>query len=250
MDFEATIKAETLKRAIFPMWRVNDEEGLFSIDADGMTCHAANVERTEIVQAIMPLNAWEKFTVYKGVTARAQVVGVDLKWMIAVLDCTPDDVSVDIAINRGDLYLFRGMQRLSHSLIDPPKIQKIKESTPTVLMTVSGGFFVEMTKYLAAIEAIGVEIRAYREDVQFDSVYAEGDTRRYHNDVEGLTEYSGDARGIYGIEYLVDIAAGIRSNDMVSLRFGTDTPIEIEYGVDGCTISHTLAPRIDDRGGI
>jgi len=117
-------------------------------------------------------------------------------------------------------------------------------------MIVSGEFFVAMTKYLAAIEAIGLEIRAYKADVQFDSVHAEKDPRHYHLDVAGPTKYSGDARGIYGIEYLVDIAAGIQPSDSVSLRFGTDTPIEIEYEVDGCIIRHLLAPRIDDREGI
>jgi hypothetical protein len=55
----------------------------------------------------------------------------------------------------------------------------------------------------------------------------------------------GDARGIYSIEYLVDIAAGIQPNDKISLQFGTDTPIAIGYIAYGCEIRHTLAPRIE-----
>ena len=73
--------------------------------------------------------------------------------------------------------------------------------------------------------------------------------RHYSLGVDGLMEYLDDARGLYTVEYLVDIAAGIRPNDKVSLQFGTDTPIKIGYEVDGCEIKHILAPRIDDDGG-
>ncbi len=137
----------------------------------------------------------------------------------------------------------------SRRLVDLSKIRKPPKNhdqSHTILMEMSGGFFVAMIKYLAAGGAIGVEIRAYKDDVQFDSTYDEvNDPRHYSLGVDGLTEYSDDARGVYTIEYLVDIAAGIQPNDKVSLRFGTDTPIKIGYEVDGCEITHTLAPRIE-----
>jgi hypothetical protein len=241
--FEATIDAKTLKRVIYPLFMLNDA-GIFKIDSTALTCQAANLENTEIAQAIMPADAdaWDNFT-HGGLATRAHTVGIDLKWMMAMLN----DLSTD-----GDrIRLNIGMHRLSRRLIDASKIRKPPkgyDQSHTARMDMQGGFFVAMIKYLAAGEAIGLEIRAYKDDVQFDSTYDEdNDPRHYSLGVDGLTEYSDDTRGIYGIEYLIDIAAGIQPNDTVSLRFGKDTPIEIGYEVDGCEIRHILAPRIGDE---
>jgi hypothetical protein len=109
-----------------------------------------------------------------------------------------------------------------------------------------GGLFVAMIKYLAAGGSIGLKIRAYKDDVQFDSTYGEdNDPRHYSLGVDGLTEYSDDARGIYGIKHLINIAADIQSHNNIFLQFGTDTPIKIGYVVDGCEIKHILAPWIE-----
>jgi hypothetical protein len=231
--FEATIDAKTLKRVIYPLFMLNDA-GIFNIDSTALTCQAANTENIEIAQAIMPAKAWHNFT-HGGLATRAHTVGIDLKWMMAMLNCTPDDAMVAMSIDKDRIHLNIGMYRLSRRLIDASKIRKPPkgyDQSHTARMDIQGGFFVAMIKYLAAGGAVGLEIRAYMDDVQFDSTYDEdNDSRHYNLGVDGLTEYSDDARGIYGIEYLIDIAAGIQPNDTVSLRFGKDTPIEIGYEV-------------------
>ncbi len=252
--FEATIKAETLKRAIYPLYMLNDE-GIFKIDNKSMSCQATHNANVEFAEVTMPAKAWDNFTAHDRLVAKARTVGIDLKWMMAMLNCTPDDAIVDMSIDGDRIRLNIGMHRLSRRLLDTSKIRKPPKNydqSYTALMEMSGGFFVAMIKYLAAGEAIGLEMRAYKDDVQFDSTYSDAhvdnDPRHYNLAVDGLTEYSDDARGIYTIEYLVDIAAGIQPNDNVSLRLGTDTSIKIGYEVDGCEIRHILAPRIETDG--
>ena len=243
--FEATIKAETLKRAIYSLYMVNDE-GIFKIDNKSMTCQATHPANVEFGEVTMPAKAWDNFT------PSTRTVGIDLKWMMAILNCTPDDAIVDMSIDGDRIRLNIGMHRLSRRLLDPLKIRKPPKNydqSHTARMELSGGIFTAMLKYLAIGEAIGLEIRAYKDDVQFDSSYDSvnviDDPRHYNLGVDGPTEYSDDARGIYTIEYLVDIATGIQPRDKVSLQFGTDTPIKIGYEVDGCEIKHLLAPRIE-----
>jgi len=251
--FEATIKAETLKRAIYPLYMLNDE-GIFKIDYKGMTCQATNPGNVEFGEVTMPAKAfaWDNFTTHDNLAPHIRTVGIDLKWMMAMLNCTPDGALVDMSIDTDRIHLNIGMHRLSRRLLDRSKIRKPPKNydqSYTARMAMSGWFFAAMIKYLAAGEAIGLEICAYKDDVQFASSYKVNDPRHYSLGVDGLTEYSDDARGLYTIEYLVDIAAGIQPNDKVSLQFGTDTPIKIGYEVDGCEIKHILAPRIDDDGG-
>ncbi len=92
--FEATIDAKTLKRVIYPLFMLNDA-GTFNIDSTALTCQAVNTENTETAQAIMPADAdaWDNFT-HGGLATRAHTVGIDLKWMMAILNCTPDDATV------------------------------------------------------------------------------------------------------------------------------------------------------------
>lgn len=248
-ELHATIIAKALKRAMYPAYMLNDK-GVFKIDGDGLTCQAVNPESVELVEVIIPVNAWDNFTAHGGLPNQAYEFGIDLKWMMAVVNCTPDDAPVTVTIDHDKLCLKIGMHILSRRLLDPVRIRKSPKNLDrsyTVMMDVSGGFFSAMIKYLAAIKAIGLEICAYKDDVQFNSTHdVVPDPRHYSLGVDGLTEYLSDARGIYSIEYLVDIAAGIQPNDKISLQFGTDTPITIGYVAYGCEIRHTLAPRIDD----
>lgn len=247
-ELHATISAKAMKRAIYPAYMLNDK-GVFKIDGDRLTCQAVNPETVETVEVIMPAKAWDNFTAQSGLPEQAHEFEIDLKWMMAVVNCTPDDAPINVTIDHGKLYLKIGMHTLSRRLIDPVKIHKSPKNMDrsyTVMMDVSGGFFAAMIKYLAAIKAIGLEICAYKDDVRFNSAYdTDDDPGHYSISAVGLTEYLGDARGIYSIEYLVDIAAGIQPNDKISLQFGTDTPIAIGYIAYGCEIRHTLAPRIE-----
>lgn len=252
--FEATIKAETLKRAIYPLYMLNDE-GILKIDYKGMSCQATHNANVELAEVTMPAKAWDNFTTFDHLAPHTKTYGIDLKWMMAVLNCTPDAAIVAMIIDDDRIRLNIGMHQLSRRILDTSKIRKPPtnyDQSHTARMDMSGGFFMAMIKYLAAGEAEGLEIRAYKDDVQFDSTYSDAhvdnDPRHYSLGVDGLTEYSDDARGVYTIEYLVDIAANIQPHDKVSLQLGTDTPLTIGYEVDGCEIRHVLAPRIDTDG--
>jgi hypothetical protein len=63
--FEAIIKAETLKRAIYPLYMLNDE-GIFKIDNKSLTCQAINPRNVEFGEVTMPAKAWDNFTAHTG----------------------------------------------------------------------------------------------------------------------------------------------------------------------------------------
>ena len=242
-ELHATISAETLKRVIGVLAAI-DDQAMFDIASNGIVCtiqESTNAHQTTIT---LPKDAyaWENYV------AGPAEVGIDLKWMMWTMECTQDAALVDMSIDKTEIHLNIGMHNISQILLDPAEVRKPTENIKlqhTVMMEVSGWFFKAMIKYNAAIEAEALAICANRDKVSFQSWYDLDDSRQYDLEVDCLTKYLDDARGLYSMDFLVDIANHIQPTDQVSLRLGTDRPIEIEYVVDGCEIRHILAPRIE-----
>lgn len=240
-ELNAYIDAATLKRVIGVLAAI-DDKAIFDITPEGITCTIVDLHNTQQTTVTIPEEACDHYS------AESFKAGVDLRWMKDVLDCTPDAADVNMSIDETEIHLDIGMHGMSQKLIDPGEMSKPSqhiELSPAAMMKLSGGFFVAMVKYVAAIGADALEICANKVDVAFRSWYDPSDSRRYDVGVDCLIEYLGDARGLYSTDYLVGIADHIQPTDEISLRLGTDKPIEIVQVVNGCEIKHLLAPRIE-----
>lgn len=247
-QLSAIISAETLKRVIGVLATI-DDKAMFDIAPTGIVCtsqEATNAQQTTIT---LPKDAyaWDHYALEKSVAGPTEA-GIDLKWIMEIMECTPDAALVDMRIDKTEIHLNIGMHGLSHTLLDPAEMRKPTKNIKlqrTVMMEVSGEFFKAMIKYNEVIEAEALEIHANRDNVSFQSCHFFDDPRQYDVEVDCLTEYLDDARGLYSMDFLVDIANHIQPTDKVYLRLGMDMPIEIRYVVDGCEIRHILAPRIE-----
>lgn len=239
----ATMSAETLKRVIGVLAKVGDQ-AVFMIERDGLMCQVVEGAEAQQTKITIPKDAYA-CDHYDAVPAK---VGVDIEWMMEILECTMDDAIINMSIDETEMKLDIGMHGVSQKLIDLNEIRNpvedIKLKTAAT-MELSGRFFKDMVKYIEVIEAHALEIYASRTNVSFRSWHEFGDSRKYDVEVDCLKMYLDDARGLYSIDYLDGIADCIQPNDMIFVGIGTDRPIEIRYVVDGCEIQHILAPRIE-----
>ena len=66
---------------------------------------------------------------------------------------------------------------------------------------------------------------------------------------EGLLdlEVQEETRSAYGISYLADMVKGIGKTDEVTVRFGNEMPLQMDYYIrDEGKLTFLLAPRVED----
>ncbi len=242
-SLNATMRAETLKRVIGVL-EETDDTAMFNITSNGVVCTVQDPANTQQTTITLPKDAyaWENYV------AGPAKAGINLKWIMEIMECTQDSALVNMSIDKTKIHLNIGMHDLSQILLDTTEMRKPtkKINLPhTGMMELSGWLFKAIIKYNAAIEAEALEIHANRDNVSFRSWNEFDDTRYYNVEVDCLTKYLDETRGLYSTEYLTAIAKHIQPKDQVSLHLGTDIPIEIGYVVADCEIKHILAPRIE-----
>jgi len=240
-ELNAFIEAKTLKRVIGVLAKI-DDEAVFTIEQDRLSCRIIDGDNALLAMIRIPSEAFDLYV------ANPCRVGVDLNWMMAILNVTPDDAEVNMIIDKDETPEY-GLHVLSSALIGLDRVRKPPED-PRVqwdaTMQVTGEFFKQMIDYLMALNADRVMIEETSDNVMFYSHHNYKINQNYKSEADCLTEYASIAKSEYSIDYLADIAAGINTDDTVHLRFGGDMPLEIRYVVDGCEIEHILAPRIGD----
>ena len=236
----ATISAGTLTRIFSELNQIGNQ-AVFDISPTAAVCHILDASKAHQLSVTIPSEACETYIAGSG------RIGIDTSWILQILNCTPDGATVIIVIDN-EIHLNIGMHGISSKLEDIDRMRKPPKNpiiSHTVSMNITGEIFKAMIEYNEAICADALEIHANQVNVSFRSWHNFELHRYYDLEADCLTEYLEDAQGLYSTDYLVDIAAEIHPAATVSLRLGSNMPIEIEYTVDGCEIKHILAPRIE-----
>ena len=241
-ELHITINAATLKHIVSTLARVDDST-VFEIKPWGISCRIRDAANAQVVSVVMPEDAFDECH------ADDMRVGIDLGWLSEILPITSDEDEVQIIIDEKRIHVRVGIDDNSTELLNPDSVRKPPERielSHTVEMDVSGRVFKRMIDSLDAIKADSLLIRAGRDNVTFDSQYNMGSVHHYHAEADCLTEYRADARAMYSIDYLMDIAKGVPDDCVVTFQFGDHTPVLMTYMLGGCEVGQILAPRIED----
>jgi len=241
---EAQIKASKLKHAISVLRRL-DDEAIFEIKDDGMTCKLVNPANSLMVQITLPRAA---FDFYNPDDMR---IGIDLD-ILAEKVLKRVTVKDMISIGGDDeVWQFaHGIHQKSMSLLDPERLRKRTEPhTPnhTALFRMPGKTFKDIVAE-AADYGDQVLIHATYEGM---TVSAETDFKKTDTYTATLStdlygeHFESDASCLYSTDILQDIAVDMKASDNVLFKLLTDRPCEIEYAHDGVAVQFMLAPRIE-----
>ena len=247
MEFKATIEAKKLKHAISVLGRINDE-AVFNITPDGLTCRLVDVANAQITEIVMPGDAFDYHSIDE-----PHKVGVNLNKVASILTrATTKDMIVISADSTESWQFERGIHQHTLSLRPIEELRKAPETpelSHTATITMSGKEFKEIVAEAGdAGEALRVTVRS--EGVVFDAEKLMDDVPYRGKLEDGRFEMRMGVHGVqtlYSTDYLQDIAIDMRVADDVTLKFATDMPCEIAYARDGVKVRHILAPRIESE---
>jgi len=245
-EFEAVIQASKLKHMISVLRKI-DDEAIFNVSAEGITSRVVDAANAIMAQVMIAGGGADYYA------PEPHTGGIDLDKMAAGLRraTAEDNISIsEFADNTW--FISRGIHQRSMALLNPEKLRKCPDRPKikhTAAMRLYGKEFKDIMgeaselgtdKILwAALPEHGLTFRTESNEMTPDTYSAKLPADRFEIRPEEATKC------LYTLEYLQDIAAGMRATDEVMVRFDTDMPCEIEYTRDDVAVRHMLAPRIE-----
>jgi len=245
-SIKAQIDAKKLKHAVSVMRRV-DDEGIFEIGANGMSCQSVNTTNTRMGQVTIPSSTFDSYT------ANEMRIGVDLDKLAGkVLKRASAKDIINISGDADAWQFMRGIHLKTMSLLNPEKLRKMPgrfKLPHTVSIKLPGKTFKEIVAEAADVSD-HVLIRASPDALTIEAESNDMNPDMYQcllPEAQYYERFESDAQCQYATDCLHDIAADMMATDDVCFRFTTDIPCEIMYERDGVDVWFVLAPRIEDK---
>lgn len=242
--FKAVINAETLRNAIESVSSLVDEVKI-SISDHGMELKAVDPANVAMVSLSIKDAAFEYFK------ADVCEIGIDLVRLSDVLSMADKGENVQLELEEESHKLKIGVGSLSYtlSLIDPSAIRKeprIPEMDLPTSATLEGA---ALRRAIKAAEKVSDHVILGIDDTTF-YMEAKGDIDSLKLKIpstELLGMKPGEARSLFSLDYLVDMARSAGKAGEVKLEMGIDYPMKMRFCVGKfADVIYLLAPRIEN----
>lgn len=245
MKFEAIISGKRLKHAVSVLRKVNDEL-IFSVRDNRITSLVVDPANTIMVQVDIKDDAGDYCT-----APEPHRVGVDLDTMMSILKRAAMTDSIHIYEDENVWSFTRGIHNRKLKHLDIARLWKCQpwhEVSPSVCVHVTGTEFKDIMFEAAAVSQ-HIAFGASGAGMKFSTAQNEKDEEPYtarlsEDRVEFYPDGPAVAVALYSLDYLQDVAAGMRAKDAVTIKFASDLPCEIKYTRDAVDVQIVLAPRI------
>lgn len=244
--FSAQIKADRLKESIEALSALVQECRL-KLSPDGITVRAVDPANVAMVSLDMPPDVFASFEATEG------EIGLDLKKFESVLDLAAKDDTVELAFEEEKHKLVVKMRGLAYtmSLLDPSGIRKepkIPLLELPVVVTFPSACLKDAVK--AAEKISEYLLIGYKDNLYMD---AEGDIDNLTNTIPPekvkVERNNGEAKALFSLNYLIDMAKVSGKAKEVTLELGKDYPLKMKFRVaEGLAdVGYMLAPRVESN---
>ncbi|AFZ70165.1 proliferating cell nuclear antigen PCNA [Caldisphaera lagunensis DSM 15908] len=225
------------------------DEGVFTINEEGLHFRALDTSRIVMIDFIYPKSSFEEFDVDK-----EENIGVSFSTLSDILKRAEKDDELEMISDENSItlkYIGKGERlfkipqiSLSQDKLPEPKI------TFTVKAKLTNNTFIDI---INDIEAIGESITIRADDNENKLIITgKGDIESAEIELslekQNLIELSIDSpdSSTYSIEYLSDMLMAAKEADLITLMYSQDAPakIDMEYQ-NGGRITFYISPRID-----
>lgn len=243
--FELEMEGEEFSRIVKAVYALTDEARVHINRKKGLAIVARDPENVSMVAVI----AGKRDLYRLKVSDDEVVIGLDLKSINRFSKNFKNGiVKMSYDVEKSELNITysepnKSTIKFSTEVLDPssikkpPKIPDLKDKLTANVAMIGEDF----RRVVILSEMLSDEVTLRVKDEVFQAV-ADGDidkiTVTYTKD--DVLDISGEAESAYGTEYLKQLIKPIKSGDAVALRFGTDFPLNIEFG----HVNYFLAPRI------
>jgi len=245
-QFQTALKGGVIRDFVSTLRAIVDEAKL-TVTPDGITTRAVDPANVAMYDVQLRSGAFESYDASEG------LLGINLERLDEVLKLAKKNDLVQMTFDTSTFKLIIHIDGVEFSMacIDPDSIRPepdIPEMDLPISFTLDER---QVSRGVKAADMVSDHIR-FRCDETNDTVHieAEGDTddvslELTKDDLESITPAEGTA--LYSLDYVKDLSREFPKNDELSLTFGQEFPMMIEYGLaDGeCEVLAMLAPRIE-----
>jgi proliferating cell nuclear antigen len=224
------------------------EEAAFKFTPSGIKMKAMDPSHIALVDFELPSDVFEEYSVKEQV-----VLGINLAEMDKVLSRSKagDELGLELDEKQSRLmFTFRGAstRKLSLPLINIDEREFPEPKIPfTAQVEVSAG---TVQDGLKDAELVTDNVR-FLVDKESFVMTAEGDKGsselKLSKGDQALVKLdaSQQVHSMYNIKYLSDMMKGASSSDVVTIRLGTDLPVQLDFQISKGKLRFLLAPRIE-----
>jgi len=223
------------------------DEGLFKLSKDGISFIAADRAMVAVVDFKISSHAFDKYE-----AEQDQTIGLNVTNFLSILKrCgTGDRLTLNLQENKLDVIIENSSKRK----FTVPLLELRQEEVPPIDQL----NFTAKAVFKPAILQSGIDDAEIIADaVMFETsdnkflMRAEGDVSRTELELERGNEslielQDGGVKARYPLEYLKKMIKAAKISDTVSIQFGQDYPMKLDFKNEKCQLSFVLAPRVSD----
>ncbi len=242
--FKAIIDVNLLKDSIESL-SVLVDEARFRISPEGIAVRAVDPANVAMVSFDLPASAFDEFE------ADDSEIGMDLSKVTDILSVIDKKENIMMELDEMSQKILLKIGGLSYtiSLLDPSTIRaepKIPQLDLPAKVVLNG---MDLRKAVRAAEKISDHmILGVENDLFYMEAEGDTDSVRLNMTRDQLIDLKpGDARSLFSLDYLSDIAKPASKSNEVTLLLGQDFPLMINFAIpnsDG-KVGYLLAPRIE-----
>ena len=244
-QFQAAITGGDIKDFVGTLRAIVDE-AKFNIEPDGLQVRAVDPANVAMDDGVLSAGAFESYDASEG------ILGLNLERLEEVLKLANRGDLVELSFNTNTFKLVIHIDGIEFTIacIDPDSI-RMEPEIPD--MDLPASFTVDEAQISRGVKAADmvsdhIQLRC-DETEQAVFIEAEGDTDDVCLELteeEYIAITAVDAEALFSLDYVKDISRKFPKGAEISITFGTDFPMMIEYEfADGeCEILSMIAPRI------
>ena len=244
-QFQAAITGGDIKDFVGTLRAIVDE-AKFNIGPDGIRVRAVDPANVAMDDGVLSAGAFESYDASEG------ILGLNLERLEEVLKLANRGDLVELSFNTNTFKLVIHIDGIEFTIacIDPDSI-RMEPEIPD--MDLPASFTVDEAQISRGVKAADmvsdhIQLRCDETD-QAVFIEAEGDTDDVCLELteeEYIAITAVDAEALFSLDYVKDISRKFPKGAEISITFGTDFPMMIEYEfADGeCEILSMIAPRI------
>jgi len=244
-QFQAAITGGNIKEFVSTLRAIVDE-AKFNVGPDGIQVRAVDPANVAMDDGVLSAGAFESYTASEG------ILGLNLERLEEVLKLANKGDLVELSFNTNTFKLVIHIDgvELTMACIDPDSIRSEPEIPD---MDLPASFTVDEAQISRGVKAADmvsdhIQLRC-DETEQAVFIEAQGDTDDVSLELteEEYAELTAvDAEALFSLDYVKDIVREFPTGAEITITFGTDFPMMIEYEfADGeCEILSMIAPRI------
>jgi proliferating cell nuclear antigen len=223
------------------------DEGLFKLSKEGISFMAADRAMVAVVDFKLSSQAFDKYDI-----DAEQNIGLNVTNFLSVLKrCSPSDkLTLSLQDSKLEVIIENGSKRkflvplLDLQQDEVPPINQLEFTAKAVLKPAilqSGLDDAEIISDAVMLETLNNKFLMRAEG---DISKAELELEKGSESLLELVDTGVKAR--YPLEYLKKMMKAAKIADIVSLQFGQDYPMKIEFKNEKCQLSFVLAPRVSE----